>query len=174
MISLNILSPAKKEAAERQLIILSIQYFFSCALIAICVVGTILLITKLIMQNSFDQAVAQGALVTREYGVLNQRVYLENQKIKFLTAVQKDFITWSPTMAAITALTPKNIELYSISVSDSSKAIKFSGQAITRDDLLFYKQQLESSPLLKKVSLPIENLLEAEKVNFDITAELTF
>ena len=174
MASLNLLSPAKKEAILRQMIILSLQYFVSWVLITVCIIGIILLIVKLVMQNSFNQAIGQGSLVTQEYGALNQRVRLENQKIKFLTAIQKKFIIWSPKIAAITALTPNNIELYSININYTSKEVQIAGKAATRDDLLSYKQQLESSSLLKDLSLPIDNLLEAEDVNFNIKAKIAF
>lgn len=172
MLSLNLLSPEKKEAISRQMIALSAQHLFSLALIAVCFIGTILLVVKLLMQNSFNLAVAQSALITQEYGALNQRVYAENERIKFLVSVQKKITAWSPKLAAITALTPKGVELYSLNIIRAPSEVQISGQAKTRDDLLAYKQRLEASFLLKEVNLPIENLLEAENVNFSIGAKL--
>ena len=172
MVSLNLLSPEKKEAVSNQMIVISLQHIFSWILIIICAIGVILLTTKLIMQNSFNQSVRQSSLVTLEYGTLNQKVHAENQKIKFLTSIQKSFIVWSPKLAAVSSLTPKNIELYSINIDNKSRQIQILGEARTRDDLLSYKQQLETSSLLKEISLPIENLLEAEDVSFEIKAKL--
>ena len=172
MISLNLLSPKKKEAISKQMIVISLQYIFSLILVVICAIGILLLITKLIMQNSFNQSVKQDSLVTLEYGALNQKVHIENLKIRFLTSIQKKFIIWSPKLAAISSLTPANIELFSINIDNKSRQARISGEAKTRDDLLSYKQQLETSSLLKEIDLPIENLLEAENVNFEIKAKL--
>ena len=153
--------------------LVSLQYLISWILIAVCGVGATLLATKAIMQNSFNDAVAQGTLVTQEYGVLNQKVHLVNQKIDFLTGVQNKFFIWSPRIADITSLTPKNITLYALNVNNITKEIQITGHAKGREDLLLYKQNLEQSPLVKAVNLPIENILEAKEIDFNIKAALT-
>ncbi|MFC1612574.1 hypothetical protein ACFL29_01860 [Patescibacteria group bacterium] len=172
MLSLNLLSPLKRQQAANQTVLLSLQSFISWALIAICIAGMILLITKLIMQNSFNQAVKQGALVTQEYGTLNQKVYLANKKIAFLKSLQTSFIVWSPKFAELTSLAPNDIMLYSVNINHTTRDLQISGHAKIRDDLLIYKKQLEESKLLSQVELPIENLLESKNIDFTIRGKL--
>lgn len=173
MISLNLLSPQKKQEVRKQMMLVSLQYLVSWILIAVCGAGGTLLCTKAIMQNSFNDAVAQGTLVTQEYGVLNQKVHLINQKIDFFTGIQNKFVIWSPRLAAITSLTPKNIILYTLNVNNITRGIQITGHAESREDLLLYKQNLEQSSLVSAVNLPIENILEAKEIDFSITAALT-
>jgi len=172
MLSINLLSPQKKQEIGKQIMLVSFQYLISWILIAICGAGTVLLITKAVMQNSFNDAVAQGTLVTQEYGVLNQKVHLINQKIDFFTSIQNKFFTWSPRIAALTSLTPKNITLYSLNVNGITRNVQITGHAKNREDLLLYKQNLEQSSLVSSVNLPIENILEAKEINFNIKAML--
>ncbi len=173
MLSINLLSPEKKQEVKKQIMLVSFQYLVSWILIAICGIGATLLCTKAIMQNSFNDAVAQGTLVTQEYGVLNQKVHIINQKIIFFTGIQNKFSVWSPRLAAITTLTPKNIVLYSLNANDLTRKIQITGHAKSRDDLLLYKQNLEQSPHIQSVNFPIENILEAKEINFNIGATLT-
>lgn len=173
MLSLNLLSPAKKQEILRQMIFISLQNLISWAFISICAAGMVLLATKLILQNSFNQAVRQGALVTQEYGALNQKVYILNQQVDFLSNLQNNFIFWSPRLAALASLTPKNIELATFSLSNTSRGVQITGRASTREDLLFFKDRLQASPLLQSVNVPIENILEAKNVNFNISAKLS-
>ena len=62
MLFLNLLSPQKKQEASKQLIFISFQFLISIILIATATVGMLLLTTKLIMQNSFNQAVGAGEI----------------------------------------------------------------------------------------------------------------
>lgn len=173
MLSLNLLPPDKKQEVSKQIMLISLQYLISWTLIVVCGAGITLLITKLIIQNSFNQAVAQGTLITQEYGVLNQKVHTINQKINFLSDIQNKFVIWSPALSTLTATTPKNIVLSSFFANNIAHNLEISGNARTRDDLLLYKKNLEQSPLLSSVKLPIENLLEAADINFRITAKLS-
>ncbi|MCG2693923.1 PilN domain-containing protein [Candidatus Parcubacteria bacterium] len=173
MLKLNLLSPEKKEQVLRQTVFVSIQFFISWALIAICVAGIILLITKLIMQNSFNQAVDQSTLVTKEYGELNQNVYSLNKRIDFLAKIQSQFIVWSPKISPLSNLVPDGVELYGINLVYSTKDVQITGNAKTRDALLEFKNQLEKSEIIINAVLPIENLLESADVDFKITAKLS-
>lgn len=173
MLSLNLLPPEKKQEIRKQIMLISLQYLISWMLIVVCGAGITLLVTKLIIQNSFNQAVAQGTLITHEYGILNQKVHIINQKIDFLSGIQNKFTIWSPALSSLTAATPKNIVLSSFFANNITHNLEISGYALTREDLLIYKQNLEQSPLLSSVKLPIENLLEAAGINFHITAKLS-
>ncbi|MFH1193800.1 MAG: hypothetical protein V1661_02295 [bacterium] len=172
MISLNLLSPEKKKEASKQMIFISLQYLVSWALIAICVAGIVLLATKLYMQNVFNKAVLQSVLVTQEYGALNQKVRLINQEIDFLSDIQRKSVSWSPRLAAFTELVPPNITISGMNFNEVTKDAQIQGHAATRDELLLFKQKLEQSSLLKAINLPIENLLEAQNINFTITGKL--
>lgn len=154
------------------MIFVSVQQLISWVLVAICAAGIILLVAQMIMQNSFDQAVRQSALVTQEYGALNQKVRLANQRIEFLSGLQNKFIIWSPRLSALSSLVPPGIELYTMDAANMSRDIQITGHAKTRDDLLLYKQNLENSSLMTSVELPIENILESTDINFNIKGKL--
>lgn len=154
------------------MIFVSLQQMVSWTLVAICSAGIILLIAQMIIQNSFDQAVSQGALVTQEYGVLNQKVHLANQKVEFLSGIQNKFIIWSPKFSALSSLVPQGIELYAINVNNASREVQITGHAETRNNLLLYKQNLEQSSVVRSVELPIENILESQNINFNIKGKL--
>lgn len=172
MISLNLLSQEKKNEVSKHIILISVQYIFALSFILICTAGAALLVAKLIVQNGFFQAVRQNALVTKEYSTLNQNVREVNQKIGQLKSVQNSFSIWSTKLAAVASLTPKNVELYTMNISSETKSAQFIGRAATRDDLLLYKTNLEKSGLFTDISLPIEYLLNANDVYFDIKAKI--
>jgi len=172
MLSLNLLSPQKKNEVQKEMLFFSLQYIISITLIGVAIIGIILLIAKIVMQNSFNQAVNQSLLVTKEYGQLNQQVRITNEKIILFDKIQKEFISWSPKLTALTELTPKNIEIISININNATQMVKINGFAKNRDALLIYKQRLESSGFLEEINLPIESLLKAEDLDFILEAKL--
>jgi Tfp pilus assembly protein PilN len=174
MISLNLLSPEKKQQISKEIIFISTKYLFALSFILVCSASAILLVAEFVVQNNFCQAVSQNTLVTKEYGSLNQNVYGINRQITQLQSMQNKFVIWSNRLVILTNLTPKNIELYSVTINSDTKDINLTGNAKTRDDLLQYKANLENSNLLTGINLPIENLLEANNSYFDIKAKMSF
>jgi len=172
MLSINLLSPEKKIEAQKEILFLNLQYIVSVTLIGITLLGIILLMAKIIMQNSFNQSVNQSLLVNKEYGQLNQQVRIVNEKIILFDKIQKEFIYWSPKLIELTELTPNNIELTSLMLNDTTLNVKISGFAKNREALLIYKERLESSGVLKEINLPIESLLKAEDLNFNLQAKI--
>lgn len=172
MIDLNLLSSAKKQQVKHQLLLGVLEYFISLMLIFISLIGTSLLTTKLIMQNSFNRAVNQNALITKEYGSLNQQVRIINEKIELFKKIQRGYNPWSSNVAALSELAPLGITLSSISINTQSKEFLISGRADLRETLLLYKNYLENLDKVGSTNIPIDSLLQSQNINFKLDGNL--
>lgn len=172
MTSLNLLPPEKKKICSKHLIVSYVYFIISWALIAFCIFSILLLFVKLIIQNRFNATIEQSAFLTTEYGELNNQIFAVNKKIDFLDKLQNDFVIWSPNLEKLFNSTPIGIELSSININYTSKDIKISGYAQTRDALLQFKENLKNSDVLKSVDLALKDLLKSTNIQFTINAKL--
>jgi Tfp pilus assembly protein PilN len=72
----------------------------------------------------------------------------------------------------LTDITPNSISYNQIKFFFQQKTIELSGTAKTRNDLLSLKNSLEKAGWIKKINLPMDNLVDKENNQFQITIEL--
>ena len=172
MININILpQESKKELRLRHihLALINIDYIM---MICFCVIGLMLLFSRLIMQNDFNRIVNETSLITRNSQSYNLRVREINSKVSSVDQIQKDFLVWSKTFSFLSDITDEDISFSNIKVSKDGASIKTGGVAKTREALLKLKEKLESSDYFNRIDFPLENILEKKDITFEINAGL--
>ena len=145
----------------------------NCILIIIAVIiAIILLIAKLILQNNFNKVVAQTSLITKSSQGYNVKVRDINSRLNHISQIQKDFIAWSDLIEDLANRTPDGIAFSSVNINREKSSINIRGKAKLRDDLLMLKQNMEESLIYSGVEFPLQNILQKENINFEITAKL--
>lgn len=177
MISLNLLSPEKKKKLkEKEIFYLLKNVAFLVAIFLFFNAG-ILLATKFYLEDKLrtitqdvDQATA--VLPNAQGAPINTTIQEINGKIDYLTTIQQDYIKWSAYLADLTALIPQNIKLSGIRLNKENNEIEITGRAVSRNDFLSLKSNLDGSKILNDIISPISNLIKKENVDFTITASL--
>ncbi len=145
----------------------------NCILIIIAIIiAIILLIAKLILQNNFNKVVAQTSLITKNSQGYNVKVRDINSCLNHISQIQKNFIAWSDLIENLANRTPDGIAFSSVKISKEKPLINIRGTAKLRDDLLMLKQNMEESLIYSDVEFPLQNILQKENINFEITAKL--
>ncbi|MFH1773105.1 MAG: hypothetical protein ABH818_01985 [Patescibacteria group bacterium] len=172
MIVLNLISEeCKKEIKLRRFyqLIKKINYI----LIIIFIIATIvLLIAQIILQNNFNQIVEQTTLITKNNLSHSNKIKEINNKLKFISEIQNNFIVWSKIIKDLSIITPANVILNFVKLDSINKNVKLQGKATQRVDLLKLKNNLEKSIIYSNIKFPIKNILEKENIDFEINANI--
>lgn len=170
MINLNLIPPEKKQERRLTQVYKIIKNLIILILFLTIFIAIILLLTKMTLENNFTKVVEGSTLTTKYANIFNKDVKQFNQYLSAVDKIQKDYISWPKFLIDLTKLIPQNITLYSININDNK--ILITGQAKNRDDLLSLKNNLENSDLFSGVTIPLENLLKKDNVDFNIKADV--
>lgn len=172
MIYLNLLSEQKKEELQKKILLefttTILELLFSITVLA----AIILLASKIILQNSFNEAIAQSTLITASYGAINQEIRKLNTEIEQIDHLERDRVLWTDFLTHFAESTPSEITIKSLSLNAQDKNILISGKATTRMGLLAFIKNLEASGLYTKIESPISNIFERTDINFTLNAVL--
>lgn len=175
MLILDLLPPKEKEQVNikkayslaKDLIILS---FLVAGVASVFLIGA-----RYIIKGDLKNITEQNDLIILSYKELNQDTRKYNDELKRLSNIQKENVEFSEILLKITELTPQGITLNYLSLNLKDKkniAVQIRGFAENRDNLINFKKNLDSSPFIKDVELPISNLLKQKDINFELTATL--
>ncbi|MFA6410368.1 MAG: PilN domain-containing protein [Candidatus Buchananbacteria bacterium] len=168
MTSLNLIPPEKKEELRLAQLYKVIKDLIILILFITTIVAIILSLTKLLLQNYFTQVVEQTTMTTKYANIFNGDLKKFNQYVAAVDKIQKDYTPWPKFFIKFSSLVPDGIKIYSLTINDTK--ILITGLAQSRNQLLEFKNNLESSAMLTEVTLPIEDLLEKENINFNVKA----
>ncbi|MFA5070073.1 MAG: hypothetical protein WC528_02225 [Patescibacteria group bacterium] len=175
--SLNLLSPEKKKKLKEKETLFKFRYVaYFCAVFLIINFllfygARLYLDYKLThLKNEVSQQTAN--LPTSQGKSLDTTIEQINKDLVLISGIQSDYVKWSNYVADFTALVPTNISLTEIAINQESKEIVVSGQALTRDNFLVFKANLENTEILSDLNSPISNLVKKEDISFVISAKI--
>ncbi len=170
MIKLNILArEQKKNLKLRHLHHVLKNIDFVLILIGVTI-ALMLLFSRIIMQDTFNNIVAQTTLITRNSQSYNNRVRSVNSEINAVDQIQKDFLDWHKIFSELSSITENDITFTYIRMAADDKTLRLRGHAGTRDGLLHLKAAMEDSELFNKIDFPLTNILEQKDINFEMSA----
>lgn len=167
---LNLLPPTVKENVRLMRLYIVLKNSIIGLLMIAIFVATVLLIAKVILQNTFNEIVAQTTITNTVDRVFNKDITRFNNRLTALEEAQKKFAPHSQTLAKVFAQIPSNIVLSDISIVDNKLFII--GNAATRDNLLAFQSAIDSLEFIDELTIPLEFLLSREDINFTAQATL--
>ncbi|OGY43420.1 MAG: hypothetical protein A2729_04590 [Candidatus Buchananbacteria bacterium RIFCSPHIGHO2_01_FULL_39_14] len=170
MITLNLLPPVKKQEFHLTQLYLMIKDLIILILLITIIIAIALLMTKLILQNHFNQIVAQTTMTTRYANIFNKDIKEFNQDLGAVISIQKNYHDWVEFFIQLNQLIPADVGLYNLSIKDNK--ILITGLAKTRQNLIQLKENFEESNLFAEVAIPLENLLKKDNVDFTFKATI--
>ena len=172
MLTLNLIPQQLKKEIKLKQIYKMLKRMNCFIIIAMAIIAITLLIAKLIMQNHFNNVVEQGALITKSSQTYNAEARDINLQISQTKQIQSGFIEWSLLLENLTAKIPEDISLSNVKLSVNPNLINIKGLAKTRDNLLVFKKNIEDSPVYSDIKFPLQNIMQKENINFEISAKL--
>ena len=172
MLTLNLIPQQLKKEIKLKRIYKMLKKMNCFIVIAMAIIAITLLIAKLIMQNHFNNIVEQGVLITKNNQAYNTEARDINFQISQTQQIQNGFIEWSLLLENLTAKIPEDISLSNVKLSADPSLINIKGLAETRDTLLVFKKNLENSTIYSDIKFPLQNIMQKENINFEISAKL--
>jgi hypothetical protein len=172
MIRLNIIPESTKKDIKTELIFKSIKKLIIVLFVALLVYSSILFSTKLYIQHELDIIINTTEIDNNSTNDYKKKIDTYNQEIKNINLIYKDYVTWSNLIEYFSKNINSNITINKLSLNKKNNQILFFGLASDREDLLSFKEMLDNSGFLSETKVPIDNLLEKENINFNITSNI--
>ncbi len=173
MLTLNLVSRELKQEIKLRHIYSLLKKMNFVVIIIVIIIAIILLSAKLILQNNFNKVVGQTTLLTGIGGKkYTEEVRGINSRLNIILQIQNERVPWSYLLEVIAGITPDGITLSSLKLNKKNSALKITGNAKTRNDLLKFKNNLENSKIFTAVKSPIKNILQKENINFEFNTKL--
>ena len=123
----------------------------------------------IILQKNSSSSAHMSQQSQDEYQKLDQyeKKFKEiNEKDSLLAKIQSGHIHWKNLLVEFSNITPESVYLNNISNNDYK--VFLAGKARSRDDLITFKDRLESSPCFQDVNVPLSNLVVKNDIDFQI------
>ncbi|KKQ61330.1 MAG: hypothetical protein US81_C0007G0010 [Parcubacteria group bacterium GW2011_GWE2_38_18] len=172
MITLNLISQESRREIKLKRIYDLLKSTYLTLLILAILVSMMFLIARIVLQQNFNNVVSQTTLITKNSQEYNSKIREINSKITSINQVQNEFIPWSNVLLELSEKSPSDISLTFLQVNQERNSIKIKGTAGTRDSLLSFKNNLESSTFFYQINLPLANIFEKNNIYFEIDAKL--
>jgi len=177
MITLNLISIIQKKELKLLRVFIILKNVIIYLLLFTILAAIVLLFSKLILQNNFNQVIADFNLNNQTGTIFTQDIKQFNSKIRDVEKIQKDYTPWSEYLVFLTNLVPDDVVLHSISIDKEKEHIEISGRAKNRNALLVAEEALVTAECaqdlcLDEIFLPISQKIQKENIDFEITAKL--
>ena len=165
MITLNLLSPAQKDALRARVIYAMIERLM-LVLVAVMLLSSILLILIKIALTQNLAGVQARQVLTADYAKANSDIRLLNQQVTRVEALQKLAISPSSLLRDLATRTPPGIVVVGLDFDTATVSMRLNGVAARREDLLAFEAAMKQSPFVKSLDSPISNLFQKTNINF--------
>lgn len=100
--------------------------------------------------------------------VLQEKIQEFNRNLTQAARVQQDQVVLSPLLVEIALLTPAEVRLTDLQISQEENRGFVRGVALTRESLLVFEREMRSSDFFLEIESPLSNLTSKENVEFGL------
>ncbi len=141
---------------------------FVLAFIASALVGSSLL-EKQAQETQLEADRSTLLLNAQGQASISETTKRLNTQVAAVQKIQKRYVQWTPLVGAFSNLTPADITLHSMHISQATGKLTFEATAKTRDAYVAYEKILQASPLFSGVQFP----LQTKKTDISFTNSAT-
>jgi Tfp pilus assembly protein PilN len=172
MLTLNIIPQSSKNEIKLKNIYFYLKNLLYIIIILLILYAITLLIGVLLLQIQFVNTVNETTALSKNKKNSSLSVLDLNNQINSITSMQSESIKWTGLYKFISEDTNDDIKYYQINMSKNDNTLYLHGIAGSRDSLINLKSALEKSAYFSSVDFPIQNLLEKNNINFEITCKI--
>ena len=141
-------------------------------LIYVVIIFSVLIVyARFLLRISTDNIFEQLNLINSNSQNYNVKISKINNTILYTAEIQKDFISWQCFIKKIFEK-KDGLKFNLLSVDKNSQTLRIRGTAKTRENLLNYKDYLNSMGTFSEINLPFNSLLNKTDIDFEITAKI--
>lgn len=168
MIALNLIPQEQKTLLKNTRLYAACKEAVTLLFLFAMIISIMLWISRYYLERDLADLVVANSANIKSNEAANQRIIAINQKINLVDGIEKNFIPSRLVVEAISHLVPENIALDAINFYRQQSSFEITGTAKTRNDLLQFKNILNSAAWVKNVDLPMTDLISKENNRFTI------
>jgi hypothetical protein len=172
MLTLNLISQEQKKEIKLKNIYAVIKIIGWSLTVAVIFFSVIFSGAKFILKDNYNQVLEQTTLVANADNSYLAKIKDINEKINSAGEVQKEYISWTSVLKKITGSTPQGITYSYLKIDRAGAKASLKGAAEKREDLLALKENLNNSNLFSGIESPMDDILQKENINFNISLNL--
>jgi hypothetical protein len=172
MITLNILPNEIKKGIKLKTTYLKLKNLYAALIIIAAIYGSVILAGKWLIEDKQIKTMEKSSLLSKSLDNNHSMIIKDlNGKIDAISDIQNEFISFSSLLNEMAKLTNEGIKMQNFSIGKDGN-FSFAGTALSRNDLLLFKNNLENSDYFEKIDFPISNLTQQENVSFNLIAKI--
>ncbi len=172
MITLNLLDLSHRQQLFKEYIFLLLKDITAITLIVVAIIGMLLSISKSILSNDLNETAKRTNVIASNNQPIMQSIRELNEDLEANKTIAHEYTEWSHWLSSFSSLIPRGNQILILDLKRDVRTIQITGRSRTRDDLLRFKENLETSPLIKEIQFPLSNLLLKENIRFEFTAAI--
>lgn len=170
---INLLQPLKQKHALNLYLFLFARFVLILLLTVTVFIGVILGSASFLLNESIQQVTLHSDTIDKEFTAVNKEILTINtnlKQIEFVTTAKK---IWSaPILAILQQILPPAISLSGLAISNDGAQIILQGNAQNRNALLDAQSRLKRIDFIEDASVPLDNLIRENNIEFQITLQL--
>lgn len=175
MLSLNLLTPERKEMFHWRMLTKSVIFWGIKILSILFAFSSFFLIINLYLDyqiRNLDQDIAsyENTEKVKEIRQAEESSKKINEILVNINKISEDQIYWRDALKEFIGVIPANTQIFSMETGPAGK-FAITGMAKTRKDLLVFEEKLKNAPGFKNIQLPLENLTKKDDVEFQFKGE---
>lgn len=165
--ALNLLPTEQKKDVQYTRTFLLIHEMLLFVFIATVISSAALLSARIMLENKFHSITIEETPGTTRVAQLNRKISKVNRELNQIQRATKEYVKWSPFIADLTARTPRAVNWHTFQILDTDKLL-LTGVAQTREALVEFRDNLEPSPYVQSLELPLRYLTAGEDNPFNL------
>ena len=172
MAPLNLLDPSHRHALARERFMLLAKDVTAVTLGAVAFIAMLLTISKALLARDLQDTAERTTILTNRHQPVQQAIRTLNDDLRGIALIADEYTPWSRWFTQFASHVPSGNQIYELGINRTARTLAIKGRSRHRDDLLKFKERLESSGLVDELQFPLSNLLLRENIDFEFTAVL--
>ncbi|PIS05596.1 MAG: hypothetical protein COT81_00335 [Candidatus Buchananbacteria bacterium CG10_big_fil_rev_8_21_14_0_10_42_9] len=168
MITLNLLSPNKKQELKILYYFVFIKNIIFAFLIFVIALSILVLLARAILENAYYGEIENNTLVSTHSNKFSQEIKTINAELTKIASIQKDYVPVSQFLIEIINSMPLSIRLEALQIDVENKEITLRGFAPTREDLKNLVSGLNDLGYFETVEEPFSANFQKNNIDFNL------
>lgn len=172
MITLNLIPQEQKTVLKNNRLFIALREAATLMLLFGSIISVMLWSSRYYLEQQLSDLIIQNAANIQSNELTNKKISAINSKLTAIDNLQKSFLPNRQIIVAFSKLLPADVSCSQIKFYRQQSLLEIVGLAKNRESLLQFKSQLEKTPWIKKVDLPMASLVNKENNDFTLRLEI--
>ncbi len=174
MITINLISQEQKNNLKNIRFYIAIKEAMTLLFLFVSIITIMLWVSRYYLEQQLSDLEIANNIHIKSTEDINNKIARFNTKINDINNIQKNFTYNHKIIKLISEIVPENVTLQQVKIFNQQKTVELGGLALTREDLIKFREILEKNEKINKVELPMSSLIEKENNSFIIKLEIDF